>query len=86
MPVEPDPWLNYERAMALVRGFNDVAREQFVMQGVTAATLRCAHGDPPSAPFDLLFLVQTLSAMYEQRATLVRMLSGEDLRWWPQDK
>jgi hypothetical protein len=81
-----EPWLNYEAAMALVREFKNPALEQFVMRAVTAATLRCANGEPPAAPFDMLFLVKTMAALFEQRKNLVRVLSGEDLRWWPEDE
>lgn len=80
------PWINYEAALALVREFKNPSLEQFVMRAVTAATMRYANGEPPAAPFDMLFLVKTMEALFAQRQNLVRVLSGEDLRWWPENE
>jgi hypothetical protein len=79
-------WLNYDEAMVFVQQFEDASLEQFVMRGVTAATLRCAEVEPPAAPFDMLFFVKTMVTLYEQKENLIRVLSGEDLRWWSDEE
>jgi hypothetical protein len=81
-----EPWINYEAAMALVRQFKDPTLKQFVMFAVTAAIMRYVNGEAPAAPFDMLFLVKTMVALFQQRQNLIRVLSGEDLRWWPEDE
>ena len=79
------PWLNYDEAMALVRQLGDPALEQFVMRAVTVAVQRAMTNKSPAAPFDMLFFVETMVTLFEQRESLVRVLQGEDLRWWPED-
>jgi len=75
-------WVNYDRAMAVVRGLPDLAERQFVMRAVTAAITQVATGKAPSNPFDLLFFVQTVRDLFAQKENLVRVFKGEDLRWW----
>lgn len=71
--------------MAVAAGHRDKGLNQFVMRGITAALAGFTRGAVPSGPFGLLFFVQTLGALCEQRANLIRVLSGEDLRWWPNE-
>lgn len=78
-----EPWINYDAVTSLVRQLKDISLEQLVMRAVTAASVRCASGETPAATFDMLFFVKTMAALYEQKEALIRVLSGEDLRWWP---
>lgn len=84
-PVATNPWINYDEAMALVRQLGDPALEQLVMRTVTVAVQRAMNNEGPAAPFDMLFLVKTMISLFEQRESLIRVLQGEDLRWWPED-
>jgi hypothetical protein len=84
-PIAPTPWINYDEAMALVRQLGDPALEQFVMRAVTVAIQRAMKSEGPAAPFDMLFLVETMVSLFEQRESLIRVLQGEDLRLWPED-
>ena len=78
-------WANYDAAMAAVRGMKDPSLQQFVMRAVTATSVRVLRGEVPVAPFDLLFFVETMAALFEQRESLQRVLAGVDLRGWPDD-
>lgn len=80
------PWVNYDAAMAAVRQMQDPSLQQFVMRAVTATSARVLKGEGPAAPFDLLFFVETMTTLFEQRQSLLRILAGEDLRWWPDDQ
>lgn len=80
------PWVNHDAAMAFVRALKHPGTEQWVMRALTAAIMRAGAGEPPDAPFDLLFLAKTMAALFEKRELLIRVLSGEDLRWWPDEE
>ncbi len=80
------PWVNYEAAMKRVNACEDAALEQFIMRGVTIVVTDFQRGHYPDAPLDMLFIVELLTKMFEQRETLMRILSGDDLRWWGGDK
>jgi len=82
MTEKDEGWSSYEEAMALVRTITDLAERQFVMRAVTAALSCRAAGHAPARPFDLLFFVETMRALFAQRENLQRVLAGEDLRWW----
>ena len=79
-------WINYDEAMDRVRGFGDPAREQFVMRAVTLVVLDAQQGNGPAVPLDMLYFVDVQSRLFEQRDSLIRVLQGEDLRWWGDDK
>jgi hypothetical protein len=81
-----EPRANYDDAMSLVRTMKDPPRRLFVMAGVTTASMLCLHGDKPLAPFDMLFLVKTMKALFERRQHLTRVLAGEDIGWWADDE
>jgi hypothetical protein len=36
----------------------------------------------PANTLDLLYFVEVMIDLYEQKAALVRILNGEDLRWF----
>jgi hypothetical protein len=80
------PWANYDAAMAAVRKMHDPSLQQFVMRAVTATSARLLKGAAPVAPFDLLFFVETMAALFDQRESLQRVLAGEDLRGWPDEE
>jgi hypothetical protein len=79
------PWVHYDEAMARVRGLGDVALEQFVMRAVTIVVQRFAAGRTPEGRFDMLYFVEVMIDLYEQRDALARILKGEDLRWFRED-
>lgn len=78
-------WLNYDAAMDAVSELKEIGLRQFVMRGVTVATTRVAYDRPAATPCDLLFLVQVLVELYQQKSSLIKIMSGEDLRWWSDD-
>lgn len=80
------PWVNYDEAMSRVRACKDAALEQFIMRGVTIVVTDFQRGHHPDAPLDMLYIVELLTKMFEQREALTRILGGEDLRWWGDDK
>jgi hypothetical protein len=75
-------WINFEAAMERVRGFKDVGLEQFVMRGVMVVVSNFQDGRLPETPLDMMYLVDVLCGLYEQRPALLQIMNGEDLRWW----
>jgi len=80
------PWVNYDEAMACVRQIQDPALEQFVMRAVTLVVTEFQQERYPRAPLDMIYFVGILRKMFEQREELARILAGEDLRWWGNEK
>jgi len=80
------PWINHDEAMSRVRECKDAALEQFIMLGITVVATDFQQGRHPAAPLDMLYLVGVLERMFQQRESLARILGGEDLRWWGDEK
>lgn len=76
------PWVNYNEAMERVRRIDDMAEEQFVMRAVTLVVQRFSSGTFPTARFDMLYFVDVMSELFQQKAALAQILAGEDLRWF----
>jgi hypothetical protein len=76
------PWVNYDEAMVRVREFGDAALEQFVMRAVTLVVQRFAAGRFPGGTFDMLYFVEVMVELYQQKDALLRVFNGEDLRWF----
>lgn len=73
--------INFEEAVSSATAIEDVQREQLIMRMITIATLRVTRGEIPSALFDMKFFADCVSELYEEKANLKKILSGEDLRW-----
>lgn len=80
-PATP-PFVRYEEAMAKVSSFADLAREQFVMRGITIMINDHGEGAKAESPVDVLYLVELLSKLFDERDVLMRIFAGEDLRWF----
>ena len=76
------PWVNYDEALARVRELGDASLERFVMRAVAVVVQRFAAGTIPDGKFDMLYLVEIMIELYQQKDALVRVLNGEDLRWF----
>lgn len=79
------PFVRYEEAMAKVRSFSDPAREQFVMRGITIMINDYGEGAVAESPVDVLYLVDLLSKLFDERDVLLRIFSGEDLRGFDEE-
>ncbi len=77
---------NYEAAMSFIQSEKDLGRQQFMARAVTVLLRRSAEIGPPNGELDMLFFVQTISDLCDQKENLIRVLSGEDLRWWSEEK
>jgi hypothetical protein len=75
-------WKNYEEAWTLAKETSDLREKQFLLRALTAAVTKAVERGPPDHPFDLLYFVRTMQVLLEQKENLVRVLQGEDLRWW----
>jgi hypothetical protein len=82
--MEPQsmPWVNYDEALARVRAVGDTSLEQFVMRAVTLVVRRFEAGAFPDGKLDMLYFVEIMIDLYQQKDALVRVLNGEDLRWF----
>jgi hypothetical protein len=76
------PWVNYDEAMARVREIGDASLEQFVMRALTLVVKRFAAGRLPDGKLDMLYFVEVMIELFEQKDDLVRVLNGEDMRWF----
>lgn len=82
--MEPQsmPWVNYDEALARVRAVGDTSLEQFVMRAVTLVVRRFEGGAFPDGKLDMLYFVEIMIDLYQQKDALIRVLNGEDLRWF----
>jgi uncharacterized RmlC-like cupin family protein len=76
---------NYDAAMALVRSQRDLGRKQFMARAMTAFVRKASETGSRYGELDLLFFVQVISDLYEQKESLIKVLSGEDLSWWVEE-
>lgn len=74
---------NHDAAMEVVKSTEDIALRQLMARATTAALRRAAESGAPEGEFDMLFFVRTIADLYQQKENLLKVLSGEDLRWWP---
>jgi hypothetical protein len=78
--------INYEDAMAIVKSELDVGLQQFMARAVNSAVRQSAEGGTPAGEFDMLFFLKIITDLHRQKQNLVRVFSGEDLRWWTEEE
>ncbi|MCP9463224.1 MAG: hypothetical protein NNA25_00315 [Nitrospira sp.] len=76
---------NYDAAMALILSEKDLSRKQFMARALTAFVRKASETGSRCGELDILFFVQAISDLYEQKENLIRVLSGEDLSWWREE-
>jgi hypothetical protein len=74
--------INYDKARELVKSEKDIGLQQFMARALTIAVRRSVEIRTTEEEFDMLVLIGIIKDLYRQKENLVKVLSGEDLRWW----
>ncbi|WP_428266727.1 hypothetical protein [Haliangium sp.] len=81
------PWLRYDEIAHFIDSVEDARLRAFLSYGITTIMMRRGLSDKePAAPFDLIYFLEVLRAMFARREVLEGIVSGDFEKFaWPDE-